>query len=171
MRYNWEISAASSFIEFNLKYYEIGRIKGYFKKFNGQIIAGNHFENPEIRIRIAADSVSTHNKDCDHQLVSPAFFATKQFPTINFDAYEGCKLSAGGIQELTGELQIRDTKNKITLLVTLSEIKSLRKEINAQFSLTTSILLSDYGLDSVEGILGDLVNVTMRLSLIAHLPA
>jgi polyisoprenoid-binding protein YceI len=169
MKYNWEISAASSLIEFSFKYYEIGRIKGYFRKFHGEIIAGNHFDNPEIKFWIDADSVSTHNKECDQRLVSPAFLSVKEFPVIAFNANHGCRLSEGGIQELTGNLKIRNITNKVVQLVTFSDIKTLKKELNAQYSLTTSFLLSDYGFDSDDGIIGNSVNVNVRLVLIAHL--
>jgi polyisoprenoid-binding protein YceI len=170
MRYDWGISAASSLIEFSIKYYEIGRIKGYFRKFSGEIVAGNNFDNPEIKLRIDADSVSTHNKECDRSLTSPAFLSAKQYPDIGFESYHGCRLSEGGIQELTGDLKIRDTVHQVTLLVTLSEIKTLRKELNAQFSLTTSLLLSDYGVDAGDGLFGNQVHINMRLILSAALP-
>jgi polyisoprenoid-binding protein YceI len=168
MRHKWEISAASSFIEFSFKYYEIGLVKGNFKRFDGEIFAGNLFDNPEISVRLDADSVSTHNRECDHRLMSSAFLSTRQFPLIVFHAFHGCRLSAGGIQELTGDLTIRNVTNKITLLVTFSEIKNLRKEISAQFALTTSFFLSDYGFESGEGVFGNQINVIMRLILIAH---
>jgi polyisoprenoid-binding protein YceI len=170
MRYNWEISTASSLIEFSIKYYEIARIKGYFRRFNGEIIAGSNFDNPKIRISLEADSISTLNKECDNSLISPAFLSAKQYPLIAFESDHGCQLSEGGIQELTGDLLIRDTTKKVTLLVTLSEIKSVRKESNAQFSLITSFLLSDFGIEAGDAVFGDQVNLSMRLILNASLP-
>ncbi|MCR8560341.1 YceI family protein [Mucilaginibacter sp. BJC16-A38] len=169
MRYNWEISAASSLIEFSFKYYEIGRIKGYFKKFGGEITAGNHFDNPEIKVWIGAESVSTHNKACDRSLVSPAFLSVKEYPAIEFTASHGCRLSEGGIQELSGNLRIRNITNCINLLVTSSDIKNLKKELNAQYSLTTSFSLIDYGFNAGDGIFGDIVSLNVRLVLHANL--
>jgi polyisoprenoid-binding protein YceI len=165
MRYYWQISEATSYIEFSLKFYEIGRIKGYFKKFEGEILAGNNFEHPGINLKLWTNSISTFNDEWDNMLMSSAFIDHIEFPYITFRSGSGCHLSIGGIQELTGDLQIRDRINHVTLLVTSAVINKMGKEPGAHFCLTTTLPLMDFGFDNKENIFGHEVNLSVRLAL------
>jgi len=165
MLYNWEVSGKSSFIEFRIKYYKIGRITGKFLKFNGEIIAGCDFENPKIDFRLEVNSISTLNKDWDYKLISKHFLNAAEYPVIDFYADGGCRFSSGGVQELTGKLCINDRSQVITLVVMSSIFKKNAKVPVFYFNLATTFFLTDFGFAVSENIYGNEVQLSIRVKL------
>jgi polyisoprenoid-binding protein YceI len=165
MKHNWEISSDLSSIEFSLKYYEIGRIKGCFRKFDGEIVAGKDMSNPEIELKILAKSISTLDTEWDNKLISAGFLSAEQFPQIVFLSGQGCRLSEGGIQELTGNLTIKEHGSMVTLLVTSGAMENTRKQLRARFILTAVLLLSEYGFEYGNPVFGNEVNLSVKLIL------
>ncbi|WPU99128.1 YceI family protein [Mucilaginibacter sp. cycad4] len=161
MKYHWELSTDLSYIDFSLKFYEIGQIKGYFKKFNGKIVTGKDFNDPVINLQILTGSVSTLNDEWDQALISPGFLSANEFPFITFTSDRGCHLSVGRIQELTGIVQFKGYQRGLTLLVTSAVFKNNGKKMSAQFSLTTTLSLNEYGFE----ITGEIFNKEVRLSM------
>ena len=167
MRHNWKISTDSSYIAFSLKFYEIGRIKGYVRKFDGDIVAGEDFDKPDISFQLFTDSISTLNEKWDRKLSSPLFMSAEEFPIVAFASKDGCQLSTGGIQELTGQLTIKSHTATITLLVTSASVKSTSKRKVSQYNLTTKLVMSDYGFKHSHKIFGNEINLNMKIMLVA----
>lgn len=145
-KYSWNISNENSSIQFKVKYYKISNIIGSFLRFSGMIVADESFKDPEISVAIEANSIQTWDKNLNAIIRSDSYLDAEKFPDIIFTSSQGCQPSAGGIQELTGDLNIRGIIHPVTMIINFSEIK---KDLNAPiaiFHLFGKISLKDFQL-------------------------
>ncbi|GLU55226.1 hypothetical protein Dfri01_46870 [Dyadobacter frigoris] len=166
-KYTWKVLAKKSTIRFNIKYFQISNISGSFLKFDGEIIAEEDFQNPEIYLEIEADSIQTHNKESNFKIKSPLLLFTDNYPIITFRSKFGCKQSIGKIWELTGILTIKDTDHLVTMVINHSEIKPHSNQGTATFHLFGNILRSEFNIQyEYSSELSDEINLTLVIHLV-----
>jgi len=148
---HWNISQKDSSIYFKVKYLQISTIKGIFQKFRGNVFTDQYFSEPEVHLALDSASLETYNSTQNQTLRSNACLASSKYPSIDFHAINGCKLSSGKIWELTGNLSVRNISYPITMVVTLSHINNKDRIPNARFNLFGKINLHDFGFSNLAG--------------------
>lgn len=111
----WALDPAHSEVQFKIKHLVISTVTGTFKVFSGSVVSkGEDFENSAINFSIDTNSIDTNQADRDGHLKSDDFFATENYPTINFSSNSLVKVSETEYK-LTGDLTIRDVTKSVTL--------------------------------------------------------
>jgi polyisoprenoid-binding protein YceI len=109
---SWAVDPAHSTIEFRVKHMMIQTVRGRFRDFDGEIVAG---EEPFVYGSIKVASLDTLQAERDAHLRSPDFFDTDRYPEIGFQA-AGMQFNGDdGHFALTGELTIKGVTHPIML--------------------------------------------------------
>jgi len=143
----WAVDTTHSEVQFKVKHLVISTVSGFFKKFNGEVIAeGDDFNNAEVNFSLDVNSIDTNQADRDGHLKSEDFFAAAQYPTITFS--KGVlKKSSGDSYKLLGNLTIRETTAVVELDVEFGgTTKDPWGNIKAGFELSGKINRKDFGL-------------------------
>jgi polyisoprenoid-binding protein YceI len=161
----WEFSNENSSIHFKIKYYNISNIEGCFLNFRGYVHTDEGFENPEVRLRVEAGSIDANSDTRNRALRGSGCLDTISFPFLEFTALNGCKKSAGGIWELTGELTIKEIKREITMVVSHHQIKKGPVSTTMACNLFGNISRKDFTLSDNEKNLHDNVQLIAMIEL------
>jgi polyisoprenoid-binding protein YceI len=163
----YDLDGAHSSALFRVKHLNIGNFYGRFNNISGTIsIDKENLANSSVNLSIAADSVDTGNAKRDNHLKSPDFFNAKQFPTLTF---KSTAIEAMG-----------ENKYKVTGDFTmLGQTKSIAVEVEKtgegadpwggyRVGAETSFSLkrSDFGMNFMQGGLGDEVRVVISVEAI-----
>jgi len=109
---SWLVEPAHSTVEFCVRHMVIHTVRGRFRTFEGEIVAGDEsFVSGSIDVA----SLKTPHEELDAHLRSPDFFDAERYPEISFHS--------GGVQfngndkgfALAGELTIKGVTRPITL--------------------------------------------------------
>ena len=143
----WGIDATHTHVSFKVKHLVISTVTGFFKKFNGTVIAESEdFDNAEVNFSIDVNSIDTNQADRDGHLKSEDFFAAAQYPAINFTNGTLKKITEEKYQ-LTGDLTIRDLTKAVKLDVEFGGIvKDPYGNTKAGFEITGKISRKEFGL-------------------------
>ncbi|PRW65130.1 YceI family protein [Actinopolyspora mortivallis] len=109
----WDIDAVHSDIEFTLRHMGVGRSRGRFDKFEGQIVTAANPLESSVTATIDTASVNTGNTDRDAHVRAEDFLDTDNHPTATF--------RSTGIRE-NGDTWLIDgdfTLHGVTLPITL----------------------------------------------------
>lgn len=115
---HYVVDAAHSTVGFTVRHAGIGKTRGHFDEFIGEINLPNpdSIEGASAKGNIVAASVNTRNKDRDDHLRSPDFFEVEKFPTWEFES-TGVE---GTLEEFTlfGDLTIHGVTQPVELKTT-----------------------------------------------------
>jgi polyisoprenoid-binding protein YceI len=109
---SWSVDPVHSTIEFRVKHMVIQTVKGWFRDFDGAIVAGTE---PTVSGSIRVASLDTLHDERDTHLRSPDFFDVERHPEISFEAHGMLFNGDDKGFALPGEL----TMKGITLPITL----------------------------------------------------
>ena len=151
----------------------ISETEGHFNVYDGTVVTKNEdFTDAQVNFSVDAASINTESADRDKHLKSADFFDVEKFPKLNFKSTSFKKVS-GNKYSLEGELTIKNVTKKVKFDVTYNgQAKSPWGQTAAGFKATSSINRFDYGLTwskalEAGGLLvGDIVNITLKLELI-----
>lgn len=106
----WKVDNTHSEVGFSVRHMMISRVRGQFNDFEVNVRSNaEDFNDAEIDVEIAIDSINTNNGDRDGHLKSDDFFNAEQFPHMTFKSH-----SFNG-STLSGELTIRDITKTVEL--------------------------------------------------------
>jgi polyisoprenoid-binding protein YceI len=169
----WKVDASHSKIGFAVSHMVISETEGHFNVYDGTVVTKNEdFTDAQINFSVDASSINTESADRDKHLKSADFFDVEKFPKLTFKSTSFKKVS-GNKYALEGELTIKNVTKKVKFDVVYNgQAKSPWGQTAAGFKATSSINRFDYGLTwskalEAGGLLvGDIVNITLKLELI-----
>ena len=160
----FKIDPVHSSIVFSIKHLGVSDFYGRFNDLSGQVVFDKADPSKSsVEINIQVESVDTKNEKRDQHLKSPDFFNAKQFPMIVFKStsVEG----SGDSYKVTGDLNLHGVTKPLTL-----EIKRGPEgpgmgegEISGGGTTHFTVKRSDFGMDFMQGPLGDEVTVFLSL--------
>ena len=115
-----------------------------------------------VDLTIPVESVDTKNEKRDQHLKSADFFNAKQFPVMTFKStkVEG----SGDTYKVTGDLTLHGVTKPLTLEIKKGgEAKGMEGEIRGGGETKFAIKRSDYGMNFMQGPLGDEINIVVSL--------
>ena len=156
----YRIDNTHTAVIFAISHFGLSYTYGRFNEVSGSF----EMENSEpttagFNFTLITDSIDTNNEDRDNHLKGPEFFDVQQFPEITFKT-TGFK-KADGIYQVTGDLQILDQIQSVTLPVHLVGIgKGPFGKQRAGFLTKFEIKRSDFGMNKMKDQIGDKVSIT-----------
>jgi len=143
----WTIDPAHSEIEFRIKHLAIANVKGFFKKYSGEVESeGDDFNNPKITFTADSSSIDTNDEKRDQHLRSAEFFNIEKYPEIKFASTNYTKVQDNEYK-LKGDLTILDVTKPIKLDVKFNGIAmDPWGGTRAGFHITGKLNRKDWGL-------------------------
>jgi polyisoprenoid-binding protein YceI len=159
----FKIDPVHSSIFFSIKHLGVTDFYGRFNDVSGKVVFDKADPSKSaVEVTIPVESIDTHNDKRDQHLKSPDFFNAKQFPTIVFKSksVEG----SGGTYKANGDLTLHGVTKPLTLEIKRGQDgKGMEGEIRGGGETQFTIKRSDFGMNFMQGGLGD--EVTVMLSL------
>lgn len=144
----WQLDPAHSEVHFRVRHLMVSTVTGKFKSFSSTAITdeSGDFSTADIEFSIDANSIDTGVEFRDGHLRGDDFFATEQFPTIQFKS-TSIKALGDDQYKLEGNLTIRGITKPVTLGVELGGIvKDPYGNTKAGFEVTGRINRKEFGL-------------------------
>ena len=150
---------------FRIKHLGVTYFYGRFNETTGSFTLNT--ENPcemLFDVQIKTDSVDTNAAGRNNHLKGPDFFNAKQFPTISFKS-KSVESSGENTYAVSGDLTLHGVTKPITAQMEFvgQGDKGRRFGYRAGFDATFTIKRSDYGMNFMQGMLGDEVTIMVGL--------
>ena len=155
---DWEINSDHSYLEFELPYLLVSKVKGRFRQFQGKMTEVKNDKG--FYLEISSASVDTGNRVRDGHLREKDFFNSKLFPKITFIS------TSISNKSITGKLKFKNLEKMVTFSTTMTSKKLDTWSYENKFLKFSGILsLKSLGIDwnkTLPGedlVLGDQVSV------------
>lgn len=150
---------------FRIKHLGVTYFYGRFNETTGSFTLNT--ENPcemSFDVQIKTASVDTNSVNRNNHLKSPDFFNAKQFPTISFKS-KSVQSSGENMYSVAGDLTLHGVTKPITVQMEFvgQGDKGPRSGYRAGFDVTFTIKRSDFGMNYMQGMLGDEVTIMVGL--------
>ena len=159
----FKIDPVHSSIGFSIKHLGVSDFYGRFNDVSGQVVFDKADPSKSsVEVTIPVESIDTHNEKRDQHLKSPDFFNAKQFPMIVFKSksVEG----TGDNYKAIGDLTLHGVTKPLTLEIKRGpDGKGMEGEIRGGGETRFTIKRSDFGMNFMQGGLGDEVTVLLSL--------
>jgi polyisoprenoid-binding protein YceI len=145
----WNLDAAHSNLEFSVKHMMISTAKGYFGKFDVNIIADSEdFTNAVVTAEISTDSIESNEPNRNGHLKSADFFDVAAYPTATFKSTSIEKVDDEGGLKVHGDLTIKDITKPITVDVEFNGIGvDPYGNVKAGFDIKAVVNRTDFNLN------------------------
>lgn len=163
---NYKIDPAHTSVTFSVNHLGISELVGRFNTVEGSLeFAEKGVSKVEVSIETA--SVDTSHKKRDDHLRSPDFFNAKQFPNIKFSSSKVHYDSNGEPEKVEGKLALHGKTRSVTLVVNpVGAGSDPWGGYRAGYKATTTIKRSDYGMNFMEGGIGDEIAITLNIEAV-----
>lgn len=167
----WTMDKEHSNIGFAVSHFSVSQTTGYFRDFEGKVIARtDDLADAMITFTAKTASISTGNEQRDHHLQSDDFLNAAKYPEMKF---KGTLVKENGKYILKGDLTIRDVTRPESFAVTyVGHVKDSTYHVDkVGFKVTGSINRLAYGLkwdEPFQGgapIVGHQVEFTLNVEL------
>lgn len=169
----WKADPAHSEVQFKVKHLMITTVRGYFKKFDCEVITETEDFHTTTSVRFTADinSIDTKNEQRDAHLKSEDFFNAEKYGQIIFTStrYE----AMGDEATLYGNLTIRGITKPISLEVEYhGTVLDPYGQTKAGFSARGKLSRKEFGLlwnavtEAGNVVVGDEVKINAEIQLI-----
>jgi polyisoprenoid-binding protein YceI len=159
----FKIDPVHSSIIFSIKHFGVTDFYGRFNDVSGKVVLDKTDPSKSsVELTIPVESLDTHNAKRDQHLKSPDFFNAKQFPMIVFKSksVEG----SGDDYKVAGELLLHGVTKPLTLEMKKgTEAKGMEGEIRGGGETRFTVKRSDFGMNFMQGPLGDEVDLIVSL--------
>ena len=150
---------------FRIKHLGVTYFYGRFNETTGSFTLNT--ENPSemsFDVQIKTDSVDTNATGRNNHLKGPDFFNAKQFPTISFKS-KSVQSSGENRYSVAGDMTLHGVTKPITVQMEFvgQGDKGRRFGYRAGFDVTFKIKRSDFGMNFMQGMLGDEVTIMVGL--------
>ena len=158
----WDIDTIHSDIIFSVRHMGVGKSKGRFGTFSGEIVTAADPLESSVTATIDINSIDTRNADRDGHVRSADFFDAEQFPTATFRS-TGVRQDGADFL-IDGELTLKGVTKPVTLE---TELGGFNGDGLVGLSATTTINRTDFGVGPAGGaMIGE--KVTLTLDVEAH---
>src|SRR5262245_59305491 len=112
---SYKIDPQHAWVSFAINHAGWSNALGKFRTFSGDIVFDkNEVKNRSVKAEIDATSIDTNFTDRDHDLNSPDFLNTAEFPKITFES-TGVEKTGDKTGKITGTLTIIGVAKPVTL--------------------------------------------------------
>jgi len=159
----FKLDPVHSSVIFSIRHLGITNFYGRFNDVSGTVVFDKADPSKSsVEVTVPVESVDTNNEKRDQHLKSPDFFNAKQFPMIIFKSKT--VEASGDSYKVTGELTLHGVTKPLTLEIKKgAEAKGMEGEIRGGGETRLTIKRSDFGMNFMQGPLGD--DVTVYLSM------
>lgn len=164
----WQIDPNHSAAQFSVKHLGVSTVRGAFTKVSGSATYDAADPSKDsVDVTIDASSVDTRVQMRDNDLRSPNFFDVQKYPTITFKSKQAKSAGSGKLQ-LVGDLTIHGVTKEVVLDVDgpSAQIKDPWGNQRIGASATTKINRNDFGINRMQGAIGDDISITIDTELI-----
>ena len=160
----FKIDPVHSSVVFSVMYLGVSNFYGRFNDVSGTFVLDTADQSKSsVELTIPVESVDTHNEKRDQVLRSPDFFNAKQFPVMAFKSKQ--VESSGDTYKVTGDFTLHGVTKPLTLEIKKGgEGKGMEGEIRGGGETHFTIKRSDYGMNFMQGQLGDEINIVVSLN-------
>lgn len=159
----FDIDSVHSDIEFTTRHLGVGRSRGRFDSFRGEIVTAEDPLESAVTAEIDAASINTANADRDAHVRSADFLDTENFPALSFRS-TGIRADGDGYL-IDGEFTLHGVTAQVSLEAELNGFTD-----NGQggtlvgISASTTINRTDFGVGPDGGaILGEKIKITLEI--------
>lgn len=155
----WDIDSVHSEVEFTVRHMGVGKSRGRFGSFSGEIVTGETPEQSSVTATIDVTAIDTGNADRDAHLRAADFLDTDQYPTATFR-------STGVRQDdedyvIDGELTLRGVTRPVALD---TELGGFSEDGLMGLSAKTTVNRTDFGIGPAGGaMVGEKVTITLEI--------
>jgi polyisoprenoid-binding protein YceI len=162
---SYKVDPVHSSAVFRIKHANVSFFAGRFNAPDGTLVLDEADPSKSsFNIVLSVDKVDTANEKRDAHLKSPDFFNAKQYPTITFKS-TSVKKGEGSALQVTGDLTMHGVTKSVTVPVELTGKGQFPPGTQrAGVEATFTVKRSDFGMNGMQGMLGDDVKVLVGLS-------
>ncbi len=167
----WTIDPVHSDVSFTVRHMMVSKVRGHFRKFEGQLVTGGNPLESSVTATIDLSSIDTNDENRDGHLRSVDIFNVDAHPQMTFTS-TGVSPSGDGYA-VEGDLTLHGVTRKVTLNLELNGFgPDAWGGTRAGFSASTEISRKDFGIDfnmPLDGggvVIGDRVNVSLEIEAI-----
>ena len=159
----WDIDTVHSEIQFTLRHLGVGRSRGRFDSFTGEIVTAENPLDPSVTANIDPASINTGNGDRDAHVRSEDFLDVEKFPTAGFRST--ALRQDGEDYVLDGEFTLHGVTEPISLDLELGGFTDDGQGGKLLgLTATTTIDRSDFGVGPDGGaMLGEKVKINLEI--------
>lgn len=164
----YTVDNAHSVLDFTVRLVGFNRVRGSFKDYSADIyyVEGDPLKS-SVSFNARVASIDTDNDERDHDLLNPAFFDQKRFPSIRFTSQRVEKTTEGFA--VIGPLTIRDSTHTVRIPFTISGQPETDPFGNQRLVFYAEVGLNrkDYGVNGPafwEKAISDSVHIEMELA-------
>jgi len=162
----WVADKAHTSVQFEITHLMISTVTGKFDDFEITASADDSFGAPNFAATIQIPSVNTDNERRDTHLRSADFFDAETFPEMTF-VTTSVQSTGENTFDLTGDLTMRGVTKPVTLSGKVTGMITDRRsqKLKAGVRLSTTINRKDYNVGTEMGMVGDEVEITIRMEM------
>jgi polyisoprenoid-binding protein YceI len=168
----WYLDPPHSAAQFSVRHMGISTVRGTFTKVNGVVVDSPDLSKASVKVTIDASSVDSRVQRRDDDLRSDHFFDVAKYPNITFESKRVESAGAGKLK-VTGDLTIHGVTKEVVLDVDgpTPPIKDPRGNLHRGVSATTTINRTDFGINTMSGMIGEQVGIQLDVELVDKDPA
>jgi polyisoprenoid-binding protein YceI len=158
----WDIDPVHSHIEYTLRHLGIGRSRGRFGSFRGEIVTADTPEESSVTATIDTTSIDTGSTDRDAHVRTADFLNVDQFPTAAFRS-TGIR-QQGEAWVIDGEFTLGGVTKPVSLDAELGGFGDGMQGKALGLSASTTLDRTDFGVGPGGGaMLGEKVKITLEI--------
>ncbi len=163
----FEVDNDHSSLIFAVSHAGLSYTYGRFEKCSGQILLTEDLEDAYFRFAIDVASINTNNQLRDDHLRGPEFLDAKTFSKIKFNSTSVKRQSATKNYLVIGTMSMHGVERQIEMPVTMIGIgKGPMGKTRGGFVTKFTIQRSDFGISSMQKVIGDQIAVTFSFEAI-----
>ncbi len=173
----WNIDPVHSDVSFTVRHMMVSKIRGHFRRFEGQIVTGENPLDSYVTASIDLSSIDTNNEQRDAHIRSSDFFEVDAHPTMTFRSTSIRPDGESGYV-VDGELSLKGVTRLVTLHLEFNGVgPDPYGGTRLGLSATTEINRRDFGVDwsaTMDGggvVVGDKVTVHLEIEAVLEAPA
>lgn len=162
---SYKIDPAHTSVNFSVSHLGTSNLVGRFNTIEGDITL-QPGGNSGVEVSIATASVDTNQNKRDEHLRGPDFFNAKQYPKMEFRSTK-MHFNDGEPRGIEGSLSLHGKTRPVMLAVEpIGAGNDPWGGYRAGYKATTVIKRSDYGMNFMQGGIGDDIEVTLNIEAI-----
>lgn len=158
----YKLDPVHSMVIFKINHLGVSNTYGRFDAPEGSFVMDDDAEKMTFEASISVSKIDTANSKRDEHLKSADFFNAKQFPDITFRS-TAVKKTGDSTFDVTGDLSLHGVTKSITIPMTKVGAAKTQMGERAGFDATFTIKRSDFGMNFMEGAVGDEVTLMINL--------
>jgi len=162
---SYMIDPAHTTVTFSASHLGTSDLAGRFNTIEGNFTLAPK-GNSKVEVTIDTASVDTNHEKRDVHLRSPDFFNAKQYPKIKFISSK-VHFSNGELEKIEGKLSLHGKTQSVTLAVeAVGAGADPWGGYRAGYRVATVIKRSDFGMDFMQGGIGDDIKLSINIEAI-----